>query len=207
MIERVFYQNYDLDSLSFKYGKLFDRIQADGPLKGTGGASTSLYSVSASYPAFGPILVGDYIYIYTAENTIAKRRVATKPSNDEITVDSNVTVPLAGLASWYFASFRIGTADTDGWHSTNPLTRAFVNLDFPTITAAGGVDVSIEVKSLGALLPKPIGAPFNFPAGTPVKESVEVTEMIGSVRVGLKGGSGFAGTDDLSVTLTGVPKW
>jgi len=201
MIERVFYQNYDLDSLSYKYGKLFERIQGN-PIKGTGAASVSLYSVSDLYPAFGPVLVGDYLYIYTAENTVAKRRVATKVSNDEITVDTVVTVPLAGLASWYFAQFRIGTADTDGWHPCQYDAEKEIHIDIATVAAAGGVDVLIQGQGFGTL-PATILSK-NYAAAE--AEIIPIMEPCASLRVGLKGGSGFAGTDDISITYQGTPR-
>ena len=197
-----FYLNYDLDSASYKYGRIGDRCQGFGGIKTTG-SSVTIDAVVAGSGPFASLLVGDYVWLYVGE-TVYKRRVATKPSNDQITVNTAVNLG-TGTAAWYFLPFRIGTGAEDGWQSTQGLTRALLLFDFATISDA--VDVSVEVRGrTPGEGPKPI-ITLNYPAGTPVFKALEITELVGSVRVGLKAATTFAGTDDLTVSLKGHGQW
>ena len=197
-----FYLNYDLDSASYKYGRIMGRYQGHGGIKTTG-SSVTIDAVVVGAGPFAPLLVGDYVWLYVGE-TVYKRRVATKPSNDQITVNTAVNLG-TGTAAWYFLPFRIGTTAEDGWQPTEGLTRAWVLFDFVTISDA--VDVSVEVRGR-APGEKPIVVfAASYPAATPIFKALEVTELVGSVRVGLKAATTFAGTDDLTVSLKGHGQW
>jgi len=215
---KIFYLNYDLDATTFKYGKVTGMHQGFGGIKTTGSSVTIDTVVSGQGP-FAPVLVGDYIWFYLSETSVAKRRVVTKPSNDQITVDVAVNLG-TGMTAWYFLPFRIGNTDADGGHSVEAYETAFVEIEFATVIAGGGCDVSIEIKGRAPAAKWFAIFTKNYPAGTPVRDVVEVNRkdatgipaggwpnMLGSVRVGLKGGTDFVGTDDLSVFLTGNPRW
>jgi len=193
-----FYLNYDLDSASYKYGKIEGRNPGFGGIKTTG-SSVTIDAVVAGAGPFAPLLVGDYIWIHVGE-TVYKRRVATKPSNDQITVNTAVNLG-TGTAAWYFLPFRIGTTDEDGWLSTEGLTRAWILFDFATV--ADAVDVSVEVRGRApGEKPKPV-FDASYAAGTPLRKALEITELVGSVRLGVKAAVGFAGTNDLTASLKG----
>jgi len=198
----AFYLNYDLDSASYKYGRIDGRHQGFGGIKTTG-SSVTIDAVVAGAGPFAPLLVGDYIWIHVGE-TVYKRKVATKPSNDQITVNTAVNLG-TGTAAWYFLPFEIGTTAEDGWQSTEGLTRAWLHFDFATI--ANAVDVSVEVRGRApGEAPKPV-ITLSYVAGTPIFKPLEITELVGSVRVGLKASTTFAGTDDLTVSLKGDGRW
>lgn len=197
-----FYLNYDLDSASYKYGRIMGRYPGHGGIKTTGSSITIDAVVTGAGP-FAPLFVGDYVWLHVGE-TVYKRRVATKPSNDQITVNTAVNLG-TGTAAWYFLPFRIGTTAADGWQSTEGLTRALLLFDFATISDA--VDVSVEVRGRApGEAPKPVFT-ASYPAATPVLKALEITELVGSLRVGLKAATTFAGTDDLTVSLKGHGQW
>lgn len=201
---KTFYLNYDLDATTFKYGKVTDRLQGFGGL--TAVASVTINATNAGAAPFAPVLVGDYIQFQIGEAWSTIRKVLTKPSNDQITVSGGV-LTFAGLTNWYFFPFRIGATAADGGHSTEAYSRAWIEFEIPTISAAGGVDYSIEVKGRAPAAAWGVVATGTFPdaASVVAQGPLELTELIGSVRVGIKGNTGFAGTDDISIFLTGNP--
>lgn len=221
--QKIFYLNYDLTATTYLYGKVTSPPGGFQGFRGikTTGAATTIDAVTAGEAPFAALLVGDYIQFYIGETVTTRRRVVTKPSQDQITISgANVNLG-AGITSWYFYPFRIGNTDSDGGHSLEGYESAFVQLELATIIAGGGVDVSMEIRGRS---PAAKWAPFyqkNYPAGTPIFDTIEVSqkaaiggvsvggfpEMIGSVRVGLKGGTDSVGTDDLSIFLTGSPRY
>jgi len=220
---KLFYLNYDLDATTYKYGKITapaGGFQGFGGVKTTG-TSTTIDAVTAGQKPFAPVLVGDYILFYIGETPTTRRRVVTKPSDDQITISGAGVTLGAGIASWYFFPFRIGATDEDGGHSVEGYETAFLELDFATIIAGGGVDVSAEIRGRSPASKWNVFFTKNYPVGTPIRDVIEINkkdaaggisaggwpELIGSVRVGLKGGTDFVGTDDLSVFLTGSPRW
>jgi len=202
---KTFYQNYDLDSAAFQYGAITGTHQGFGGVKTTG-ASVTIDAVVAGSAPFAPLLVGDYVRFQIGETSTSIRKVLTKPSNDQITI-SGATINLGtGTAAWYFMPFRIGTTAAFGGHSTEAYSRAWIVFEIPTLVGAPGVDYVVEVKGR---YPSATWAPsVSIPpvsitaAGNKV---LELQELIGSVRVGLKATTGFAGTDDISVFLVGNP--
>jgi hypothetical protein len=199
----TFYLNYDLDALTFKYGVILGRERGSGGVKTTG-ASTTIDAVDSG--AFTPVLVGDYVQFQIGETWTTVRKVLTKPSNDQITI-SGAAINLGARApAWYYSPFRIGATAADGALSTDEMTRAWVEFDAPTIAAAGGVDYSIEVKSrTSATWGVSVAGTFVDAAAVVAAGPIEIPELLGQIRVGLKGTAGFAGTDDISVYLVGQP--
>ncbi len=218
---KIFYLNYDLDATTFKYGKITAPAGGFQGYEGikTTGASTTIDAVTAGKRPFGHMSVGDYILFYIGETPTTRRRVLTKPSDDQITISgANVNLG-AGITSWYFFPFKIGVTTEDGAHGVEAYETAFVEIEIPTIAAAGGVDISLEIRGRSpasqwfVLLAKTYAA-------APAVDVIEVNKkdatgipaggwpnVIGSVRLGLKGNTGFAGTDDISAWLTGNPRW
>lgn len=200
---KQFYYNYDLDSLSYKYGRIGDSTGLGIPGRygvTTVGSSTTVTAVTAgALIAFSMVKVGDIIVFEQPPDTKIIRKVATKVSAGEITVDTAVN--LSAGAFFFFYPFTIGTAAGNGWHHVQAYSSATIWVRIDTLAAAGGLDISIEGRSpnIGGssttLLTKNYAA-----TGT---EAINIGEVVGAVRVGVKGGSGFAGTDVFSIWMTG----
>lgn len=194
---QIFYHSYDLDAATFKYGR------CKGPFQGLGGitaaASTTVNASVAGKGTFSALRVGDYIWIRTNETTVVKRRVATKPSNDQITVSGGALT--FTTSEWHFLPFDIGTGAEDGWRSLDGYERAFVEFDW---TLADSLDVEIAVRGRAPAAKAAVVFTGTFAAAAAPPDPVEVTELIGSVRVGVKATTTFANTDDISIYLSGM---
>lgn len=194
----AFYLNYDLDAATFKYGRCKG---FPGGFQGFGGivaaASTTINAVVPGANPFSALRVGDYILIQLTETTSTRRRVVTKPSNDQITVSG------AGLtitaSAWWFFPFDIGATDADGGLNVAGAARAWVGFDW---TLADSLDVSIEVRGRAPASKWEVVFTATYAIAAAPPDPVEITEIIGSVRVGLKATTGFAGTDDISIYLS-----
>lgn len=211
MDHKLFFLNYDNTvggAVPYLYGRLSERFQGFFGIKTTG-AAVIIDAVTPGSAPFAPIIVGDYIQFQVGEVWSTRRKVLTKPSQDQITISgANVNLG-AGITSWYFHKAPVpGSTDADGGHSIEGYDRVWVEFEIPTLAATGGVDYRIEVRGRapGALWAPSASAP---PAtiATAQNKAIEVLELIGSVRVGLKGNTDAAGTDDITVLLTGSPRW
>lgn len=205
-----FYRQYDLDSTSFKYGRLRRARPGQGGIK-TSGSSTTVDAITAGIGTFASVTVGDILLIYDRE-TKYERKVASVVSPDQITVDSalNIDNSGAGVPSWYVMPFEIGTADTDGWQSCEHLVQESkkVRIEAPAIQAAGGLDIQIETLDPGfSSRPSVVLGPVNFPASAAVAKEYSVPELCRAIRLGVKGASGFAGTDSITAWLIGEPRY
>lgn len=202
--QKSFYYQYDMASTSYTYGKIGEQVQGRAGIKTSGSSTTVTASVANAGP-FDPVSVGDILEIYVGE-TLSIRKVTAKASGDSITINSAITIGAAGTAAWYFRQFVNGTAATDGWHSCYMYEGKAVKLEYPTVAAGGGIDVSIQVKHFG-LSTEPVEIyTVNFPSsGTTPNAAAEVVipENAAAVRVGVKGNSDFAGTDSFSAYLIG----
>jgi hypothetical protein len=203
--QRPAFRSYDTLSTSLVYGRI------DGPNQGYGGvelvsASTTVNATTAGIGTFSPVAVGDFIWFMNGE-TVIKRKVATKPSNDQITIDSTPGVTKS-VAGWYFSPFKSGGTATDGWipvHKFQGKVSVLVNI--VSLGDAGGVTLQIEgkgdsVDSAAVILANRAYAQ----AEAPVSEEFAVPTNCAAIRVGLKGTSGFAGTDDITVLVEGNPQ-
>lgn len=202
--QRTFFRNYDILALTYVYGKL------EGPHQGYGGvalvsASTTVNAITAGIGTFSPVNVGDFLWFYAGE-TLVKRKVATKPSSDQITIDSNPGVT-ANVAAWHYMPFKSGATATDGWVPIQKFEgKASVLLAFPTIADAGGFDIKIEVKGFEIEAAPIFIIEKHYDQGTtPASEEFPIPAIAAAIRVGLKGTAGFAGTDDISVSIAGNP--
>ena len=157
-------------------------------------------SVANSGP-FAPLRVGDYIWIRTAETTVVKRRVTAKASNDQITISgANINIS-DGVTEWHFLPFDIGTGAEDGWHSVDGYERAFVEFDW---TLADSLDVQIEVRGRAPASKAAVVYTGTFAVAAAPPAPIEITELVGSVRVGVKATNTFANTDTISAYLSGI---
>lgn len=201
MIERrAFYFDYDLDANTFKYGRL------KGPFPGPAGitcagATTTITAVTSGIGTFSPIRVGDFIWLRTAENTVIKRKVASKTSNDQIAV-AGANLSAFTIASWDYWQFDIGTADSDGALNIANYDRVWLEFDG---TLADSLDIQVEARGRApaALWGTIFTATFANTAALRARGPVEITELVGSIRVGVKGTTVFAGTDAFSIYLCG----
>ncbi len=199
MPEQVqFYDQYDMDSTSYKYGKV------QGPYPGWGGVSTSGSSdtvTAASSYAFAGLKAGDLMWFRTADETTTKRIVKSVTSDTVIVLTA--VVALAAGTPWHYLPFTIGTAITDGWHRIAHWREVTVHILATTIAAAGGVDVTIEVRGGGNFTANPNTVyTKNYPTSGE-EDAVIVTEKASEMRVGVKGGSGFAGADSITIFAIG----
>ena len=198
---KQFYYAYDLDATTYKYGRLGGPgglpVQGKYGLE-TSGSSTTVTAVAGT--PFDPVTALDMIVIVKGE-TKYTRKVATKVDGTEITIDSAVDLT-GGYSGWFFYPWRIGATNADGWHQVTGYEEMTVHIVIPTVAAAGGVDVQIQ-----GLSPNLGGSPVtlwsnNYAAAT-TGDNVEIGEELLALRVGVKGGSGFAGTDDINIWMTG----
>jgi hypothetical protein len=198
--QKDFYFGYDLDANTLKYGRILPRRDM-GQVAGviTSGSSTTVTSAVANSRAFASVAVGDMVEFVIAQ-VLTRRKVATKVSDDEITVNSAVDLS-AGCSAWYHRPFQIGTADTDGWHNVEDYPVKAIKVDINTLSAAPGLTISIEVRGRGDVEKPSVVLTKNYTATD--SDVIQVTEPCASVRVGVRGTTGFAGTDDIDISLIG----
>jgi hypothetical protein len=203
--QRDFYFGYDLDATTLKYGRILERrdMAQIGGVQ-TSGASATVTSAVALSKVFASVAVGDFVE-FVISQVLTRRKVATKPDDDTITISGGNVNLTGGISAWYHRPFQIGTADTDGWHNVELYGRKSVKVDLNTLSAAGGLDISIEVRGRGDIEKPAVALAKNYPAA--IAESIEINELCSSIRVGVKGGSGFAGTDDIDISLLGFFRW
>ncbi len=202
--QKWFYYAYDLDATSFKYGRIGGPDGLGCPSKY--GAKTTGSSITVNAAAgtpFDPVNVGDMIVFFKPPDaTPYIRKVATKASGAQITVDTAIDLGTVGVP-FDFYPFKIGTGPGAGWHHVEMYSVMTLHVRIDNLAAAGGLDISIE-----GLVPNPLG-----PSGATViqaknyasaaTEEIGITTVIGQLRVGVKGATGFAGTDSISMWVAG----
>jgi hypothetical protein len=199
---KYFYYQYDLDATTYKYGRLggptgLPCVKPDRYGAKTSGSSTTV--TSAAGTPFDPVNVGDFLIFSIPPDTKLLRKVATKTSGAQITVDSAIDLGTVGVPFDHWP-FRIGATANDGWHQVQMYTSITVHIYIPTVAAAGGVDVQIETNSGDPATPT---VPYTQNFASATTETVNVAEVASALRVGVKGGSGFAGTDSITIWLQG----
>lgn len=199
--QKDFYFGYDLDANTLKYGRILPRrdMATVGGVQ-TSGASSTVTSAVALSKVFATVAVGDMVEFVIAQ-VLTRRKVATKPDDDTITISGGNVTLTGGISAWYHRPFQIGTADTDGWHNVEDFPTKAVKVDINTLSAAPGLSISIEVRGRGDLeKPSVVLTKAYTVAGSDV---IQVTEPCCSVRVGVMGTTAFAGTDDIDIGLIG----
>lgn len=209
---------YNLDSTSYVY-PIFCTPTSGSSVSGcngpgrqerkkitTSGASTTVNSVNSDSP-FNEVSIGDLLFIsvpaqtgVTERATQYVRYVVDRASANSITVDSNVTLPTAGVGfTWW--KFSAGTATTDGWFDMTSVLGATIQIGIAQLSVTGGIDYSIECGA--APWPGVLSPPLTYDqvatanltaTGT---TTVVVAEPYSVCRVGLK-----IGTNDNLDTIT-----
>ncbi len=204
--QKNFYLNYDLGATTLVYGRVVGRFdQGRLGAVSTVGSSTTLTSTVAGTKVFAAVIVGDLLEFTLPGTAVvgARRRVTAKASDESLTLSSAIDLS-AGCTAWNHLPYREGTAVTDGWHNVESAYRRAVKVDIATLNAAGGLDISIECRGREDLTAPAVVLTKNYAAAT--SDIIEVTEPSQSIRVGVKGNSGFAGTDDISIGLLLEPR-
>lgn len=198
---KQFFYNYDNDATTFKYGRLGGPAGYSCPgsfgAKTTG--STTTVDAVAGTP-FDPLRVGDVLVFRTLTGPVL-RRVATKVSGAQITVDTAIDLGAVGVF-FDFYPWRIGAAATDGWHHVQMYDSMTVFFAMPTVAATGGVAWQIEGRAPSIGDP----APFVLELGTQATAGsfdVPISASVSAIRVGVRGVSDFTGTDSVSVWVAG----
>jgi len=206
LTNKQFYREYDLDALTYKYGRLGDSqgFAVQGKWgAATSGSSTTVTSLATGY-AFGPANAGDTIIFRTPPDTTTIRKIATKVSPQEITVDTAVNLGTAGVA-WEFVPFRIGATDADGWHHSRTKQGFSVFIHIATLAASGGVDAKVQGLLSGSLTPIDLipegetAAEVHFDAAG--RYELKFLSPVQQVRLGLKAVTAATGTDVISAWL------
>ncbi len=202
MAEQVqFYESYDLDSTSFKYGRVTGPFQGEGGV--TSATSTTVSADATARNPFAGLKAGDLLWFRTAEQTVVKRKIATATSTTSL-VSSGANLTFTSIP-WHYLPFAIGTGLTNGWHRIAHFRPGSVTVHILLATlGATSMDITIEVRGSGNFQADPNAVwTKNYAAGSAYEDAVIVTETGSDLRVGVKGGSGFAGTDDITVFMTG----
>jgi hypothetical protein len=195
-----FYYLFD-PTATYAYGRIGS--PSGHPIQGkygveTSGASTTVTATNGT--PFDPVKVGDLITFLTGdppEDTKTNRKVATKTSGSEITVDSNVT--LSSGTPWFFEPFTEGTAATDGWHSVNHFSAITIHYRLETL-ASTSIDILPEGRGGPGSGPVALAAATNLTgAGT---GTINIDQVIPFLRVGVKSNTDSAG-DEITIWVTG----
>lgn len=203
---KQFYYKYDLDSTSYKYGRLGDNtglpVQGSYGVK-TSGSSTTVTSDAAGVAStFAGVAVGDVIVFEQPPDTKLVRKVATVVDNGEITVDTAVNLG-AGGASFFRYPWKIGTTTAFGWHPVQAYSAITLWVALTTLGHIDGVDISIEGLAPNLLGPAGAVVLFSQQYTATGTFSINVGEVTGALRVGVKGHTAATGTDDISIWMTG----
>lgn len=138
----------DVTGTSYTYCKFLGRggDPFGGPIPGPGrietsGSSTTVTGETATDDPFSEVTAGDII-VLTYGGTTYTRRVATKTSADQISVDTALNTTGAAWG-WYKAS--CGTAATDGWLDASGMWAGTFVVDVATINATS-VDYQVQCR-------------------------------------------------------------
>ena len=201
MLEQVqFYESYDVDSTSYKYGRVAGPFQGEGGV--TAATSTTVSADATARNPFAGLKAGDGLWFRTAEQTVVKRKIATASSTVSL-VSSGANLTFSAIP-WHYLPFTIGTGLTNGWHRIAHFRPGSVTVHIILATlGATSMDITIEVRGSGNFQANPNTIwTKNYAAAE--EDAVIVTEVGSDLRVGVKGGSDFTGTDVLDVFMTGV---
>lgn len=201
--------DYDLDSTSYVYPVLGQRIIPGPGRAQTSGSSATVTAGATSTNPFDEIGVGDVIYFSpgSVTDTVLQRRVTAKASATSITVDSAVDLSGNGTTgvAWEYQHFSTGTAITNGWFNLpSPTISSAVMVEVSQLNVTGGIDVRIECRmEIGS--GNPVSAFYRnvttagIGAGTTTTDTgiivYEVLPHFRQCRVGLKIGGADDGDD------------
>ena len=199
-VQKWYYRAYNLASTSLVYQKIGDACQGYGGIKTTG-SSTTVTAVDTAVRPFAVLAVGDLIDIFQPMTAVISRAVATKTSDNEITV-SGAAITLAGTAAWQFRKVSSGTGASDGWQSFLDAqmggTPVNLQIDYPTLAATGGLDISIEGKGYEDS-PITVVLTKNYASASAAGDTIAIEEHWPFLRVGVKASSDATGTDAITI--------
>jgi hypothetical protein len=197
LIQKWFYKDYDLDATTYKYGKLSDWRQGYGGFA-TSGSSTTVTAVTSGIGTFAPLAVGDKVR-FLIDGTWYERTVSTVTSPDSIVVSS--AIETTGASAWYYRSRSIGTAITSGIHSIAHLEDVTLYVNWVT-KAADSIVMSIEGMNQDEQLAHRLFDEVTLSAAGVVLP-FDIADATAGLRLGVKAGSSFAGTDVFNAYLEG----
>lgn len=197
---KPFYYLYDLDSTSFKYGRLGgpDGFSVPGYWGVENAGSDPTVDAVDSQPAFAGVTEGGVIFFTEVPETVTLRKIATKTSNSSIEVDS--AIDLSGGARFDHYPFKVGTADSDGWHSFREWSKSVIHVDIATY---GGNPVVVSVEEdVDDLMSGPhvVEEQTYSAAG---HYTIPINRKVKRVRVGLRASTDASGTDSIKVWASG----
>lgn len=207
---KCFFYQYDLDATTYKYGRLGDNtgqsVQPNGAACTSGASTTLTSSTSDQYPYAG-VDVGSPMVFQVPPDTSYIRKCATWTDNQNITVDTAITLGTTGRA-FRFYPFHCGADDTlhtYGWHRVTGRNGCSVFVDIATLAAAGGVSVIVEGRGhdLGSATPIKL-AEVTYSDADPTSvgvHEIEIDAPVQAIRVGLKAVTAATGTDSITVYL------
>jgi hypothetical protein len=156
-------RQFDVDSTSVNYFATAFPLRKTVGRVATVGASTTVTAVTAGQKPFAPVLAPgaasqDWVAFIAPAQPIATeafRIVATKTSDDEITVNASVT--LTGGFDAYLGLQRGGTAATDGWLDFSGWRAVSFSVQYAQGDLTDGLDWRIECKGgLSAAIIEPV---------------------------------------------------
>lgn len=156
---------YDLDATDPTYcvttgigGQVRSGALAVDQLVTTSGSSTTVTAVSASTTdpflnvAVGDVLIFPRTFSATTGGFIPTREervVTAKASNDSITINAAIELPLAGT-TFAYREPSCGTTATSGWVPVQNLRDVTFTINIAQLSvASGGVAVTVDCRNLG----------------------------------------------------------
>lgn len=208
------FRKYDLDSTSYKWGKFKRAVPGFGGIK-TSGNSTTITSMdstaSAGHEAFVGLGVGDILLIRQADSggaeVYAERKIVTFTDINTIVVDSAINIGASGTTAWWYMKRDLGTGDENGAVRIDNYDHVDLVLNFRTVAAGGGISVNIQERGGGLNTDWVNLVPDKVYTATTDSEIFPIVSRCREIRVGVKGVSDFAGTDDFDIYLLGRPRW
>lgn len=205
MVERLLFWNYDMaEATNLRYGK-YNLLWQPGA--GTVTAATSTTVTANTTGAFADVKVGDLFRVldsaYAPDGpSFFTVQIVTKNSDSEIVVSSALT--LTAASPWQYLVAEVPVSGTgSGWFDVSSFQSKTVHPTLTTVAAAGGIDLQVEGKGPNGM----ISILYSVNYATSADElPIPIEEDVQFLRVGLKGGSGFAGTDVISVVFSGTEK-
>jgi hypothetical protein len=201
-----FYYEQDVAADTYIFRRIHDPLQGPDGVKTTAAGVTIVAYTSGTKP-FRDVYAGDIIMFQpTGDADPTVRKVATKVSDDEITISGANVDYGAGVSAWWWMPNKGGTAEADGARRVSNLKDKVLHIKMATVQAAAGIGVkvmgrgsSLFYANWSTILPEEVFA--NGSAHAVVRAIEE--DGIDEIAVGIRGVNGFAGTDSVSIWLEG----
>lgn len=211
MIERILFYRWDnVENTNYRYGK-FERFWVPGRKRlTTSGSSTTVVTTISSSGVLKDVKVGDLVRMQRDVYSLTGRdivKITAKASDNSMTVSTAVNWDnsAAGYAPWEYLIAEVPASGTAaGWFYVGDCAAKTIYPVITTVAAAGGIDLTVEGKTRNGDISTLYSVNYAAAAdGIPIQIGSDALEFL---RVGVKGGSGFAGTDDITITFEGEEK-